>query len=175
MKFSLIKNWILSYLFLLSILEATNIVGDIRVCAIMVNFQEDDKESTTGNGQFLNNVEGIDCGEYHIDPPPHNSAYFRSQLKSVDSYFSTVSYNQFGININDSDVYPLSGVPYELGKPMSYYNPYNVTETTNTLLTDLFVASLELAYSTDAIDYSQYDLIIIFHAGIGQDFSLLSF
>ena len=172
MKFSLIKNWILSYLFLLSILEATNIVGDIRVCAIMVEFQEDDKESTTGNGQFLNDVEGIDCGEYHIDTPPHNSAYFRSQLQSVDSYFSAVSYNQFGININDSDVYPLSDASYKLDKPMSYYNPYNATENLDTLLTDLFVSSLELAYSTDAIDYSLYDLIIIFHAGIGQDFSL---
>ena len=172
MKFSLIKNWILSCLFLLSILEATNIVGDIRVCAIMVEFQEDDKESTTGNGQFLNDVEGIDCGEYHIDTPPHNSAYFRSQLQSVDSYFSAVSYNQFGININDSDVYPLSDASYKLDKPMSYYNPYNATENLDTLLTDLFVSSLELAYSTDAIDYSLYDLIIIFHAGIGQDFSL---
>ena len=83
-----------------------------------------------------------------------------------------MSYNQFGINIDDSDVYPLSDASYKLDKPMSYYNPYNSTETTSTLLTDLFVASLELAYSTDAIDYSRYDLIIIFHAGIGQDFSL---
>ncbi len=172
MKFSLIKNWIFSFSFLLSIIEATNIVGDIRVCAIVVEFQEDDKESTTGNGQLLNNVEGIDCGEYHIDSPPHNNAYFRSQLQAVDSYFSSVSYNQFGINIDESDVYPLSDASYKLDKPMSYYNPYNVTENLDTLLTNLFVSSLELAYSTDAIDYSLYDLIIIFHAGIGQDFSL---
>ena len=104
----MIKNWIFSFLFLLSITEATSIVGDIRVCAIVVEFQEDDKESTTGNGQLLNYVEGIDCGEYHIDSPPHNNAYFRSQLRAVDSYFSSVSYNQFGINIDESDVYPLS-------------------------------------------------------------------
>ena len=53
----------------------------------MVSFEVDDKESTTGNGRFLDEIEGIDCGNYHVDPPPHNRSYFSSQLKSVDNYF----------------------------------------------------------------------------------------
>ena len=54
----------------------SEITGDLRVCALMVEFKEDNKQSTTGNGKFLNTIEGIDCESYHIDPPPHDSEYF---------------------------------------------------------------------------------------------------
>ena len=55
---------------------SAEISGNIRVCALMVSFQEDDKESTTGNGKFLSEIEGTDCEFYHVDPPPHDRAYF---------------------------------------------------------------------------------------------------
>ena len=40
------------------------ISGDIKVCAIRIEFISDSLESTTGNGKFLLNNEGIDCGQY---------------------------------------------------------------------------------------------------------------
>ena len=55
---------------------------------------------------------------------------------------------------------------------MSYYYPYNEENISEDRLVELFKESIETAYITDAIDYSNYDLIIVFHAGIGQDFSL---
>jgi len=138
----------------------------------MVSFQEDDKESTTGNGKFLSAIEGIDCGTYHIDPPPHDGMYFYSQLKAANNYFQSVSYGQFGINLSESDIYPGVSTSYELSQPMSYYYPYNEENISEDRLVELFKESIETAFITDAIDYSNYDLVIVFHAGIGQDFSL---
>ena len=172
MKFSLSRNWIFFFsCFLLSITSAET-SGELRICALMVSFQEDNKESTTGNGKFLSAVEGIDCGLYHIDPPPHDRAYFYSQLKAVNNYFQSVSYGQFGVDISQSDIYPLASTSYELLQPMSYYYPYNEENISEDRLVELFKESIETAYITGAIDYSNYDLIIVFHAGIGQDFSL---
>ncbi len=138
----------------------------------MVSFQVDDKESTTGDGRFLDEIEGIDCGNYHIDPPPHDRSYFSSQLKSVHNYFQSVSYDQFGIDLNESQIYPLSDTSYELSQEMSYYYPYNQEVIAEDRLVELFSESIEKAYLNDGVDYSNYDLIIVFHAGIGQDFSL---
>ena len=44
--------------------------------------------------------EGIDCGPYIIDPPPHDKNYFNSHLIAVNNYFSTVSHNAFGIDLD---------------------------------------------------------------------------
>ena len=112
----------------------------------MVSFQVDDKESTTGDGRFLDEVEGIDCGNYHVDPPPHDRSYFFSQLKSVHNYFQSVSYDQFGIDISESQIYPLSDTSYELSQEMSYYYPYNQEVIAEDRLVELFSESIEKAY-----------------------------
>ena len=39
-------------------------------------------------------------------------------------------------------------------------------------LTKLFKDTIEKSYEEDSIEFSDYDLVVIFHAGIGQDFSL---
>jgi len=170
-KYSYFNSWIFSLSCLLSFISA-DISGELRVCALMVEFQEDDKESTTGTGKFLNSIEGIDCGVYHIDPPPHDRNYFFSQLKAVNNYFQSVSYGQFGLDLVQSSIYPSESISYELSKSMSYYFPYNEENISEDRLVGLFKETLELAHSIDGIDYSDYDLIIVFHAGIGQDFSL---
>jgi len=151
---------------------SAEISGNIRVCALMVSFQEDDKESTTGNGKFLSEIEGTDCEFYHVDPPPHDRAYFYSQLKAVNNYFQSVSYGNFGIDLVQSNIYPLASGSYELQQPMSYYYPYDEQESSEDRLVELFKESIEIAYSMDGIDYDIYDIIVVFHAGIGQDFAL---
>ena len=165
------KNWIILFSCFLSIIKS-EISGELKICALMVSFQVDDKESTTGDGRFLDEIEGIDCGNYHIDPPPHDRSYFSSQLKSVHNYFQSVSYDRFGIDLSESQIYPLSDTSYELSQEMSYYYPYNQEVIAEDRLVELFNESIEKAYLIDGVDYSNYDLIIVFHAGIGQDFSL---
>ena len=82
----------------------------------MVEFKEDNKQSTTGNGKFLNTIEGIDCESYHIDPPPHDGEYFHSQLKAANSYFRSVSYDEFGIDtISPVEVVGSSAIGSSIG------------------------------------------------------------
>ena len=157
---------------LISILFAS-IDEPIRVCALRVSFAEDDFSSTTGNGDFLLLNEGIDCGIYTIDPPPHNKEYFESQLEAVHYYFNNISYGKFGLDIINSKVFPdNSESNYKLDNYMNYYNPYDNFELQEQRLTEFFRDALLKAYDEDQINFSDYDIIVIFHAGIGQDFSL---
>ena len=152
---------------------AGDIIGDYSICGIRVSFNEDDIASTTGNGHFLQQSSGIDCGGYTIDPPPHDKSYFQSQLKAVDAYYRSVSYGDFGIDLENSVIYPdaLQG-SYEMGYQMNYYHPYDQVDIQDERLTRLLQDALIAGYEKDNIDYSDFDLIVVFHAGIGQDFSL---
>ena len=138
----------------------------------MVEFQVDSTESTTGNGTFLQSIEGIDCDLYHIDAPPHNNSYFHSQLKAANNYFRSSSYGKFGLDMVSSSVMPLNNSTYTLPNEMSYYYPYNQDSLAEVRLVELYEQSLRVAYAIDGIDFSDYDLVLVFHAGIGQDFSL---
>jgi len=157
----------------LSSLSNATLNDSLRVCGIRVAFQEDNFASTTGNGTFLLESDGIDCDTYTLDPPPHDREYFESQLAAVHSYFDAVSYGKFGINLEGSHVYP-AGVneSYTLSQPMNYYNPYNEYDIQEKRLTELFRDAVTEAYTMDQINFSSYDLVVVFHAGIGQDFSL---
>ena len=157
----------------LSSLSNATLNDSLRVCVIRVAFQEDNFASTTGNGKFLLESDGIDCDNYTLDPPPHDRWYFESQLSAVHSYFDAVSYGKFGINLDESNVYP-AGVneSYTLSQPMNYYNPYNEYDIQEKRLTELFRDAVTEAYTMDQINFSSYDLVVVFHAGIGQDFSL---
>ncbi|MGY8763263.1 MAG: hypothetical protein ACKVLE_00870, partial [Fidelibacterota bacterium] len=151
----------------------SEITGDLRVCALRISFQVDDDESTTGNGQFLLESNGIDCDLYTIDPVPHDRSYFQSQLKAVNGYFNDVSYGKFGIDLELSSVYPIvENESYSLSNPMNFYNPYDQDEIQDERITNLFYDAVSKAYEEDQIDFSSYDLVVVFHAGIGQDFSL---
>ena len=167
---NLIRSLIL--LFLLSSSIKTEIIDEIRICALRVSFKEDSLQSTTGDGSFLKENLGIDCGAYTIDPPPHDKSYFQSQLLAVNNYFRSVSYGNFGINLDESTVYPIGkDDSFVLPNKMNYYNPYDSTEVQEKLITDLFYDALSIADS-NGINFENYDLIVVFHAGIGQDFSL---
>ena len=160
------------FLFLATISSAS-ITGPIRVCAVRVNFLEDNAPSTTGNGQFLMQSQGIDCGTYQIDPPPHNRSYFMSQIKALNNYLMNVSYGKLWIDITASSVFPNGeNNSYQLNHEMKYYNPYNQNDIQELRITELFKDALNAGYNVDQIAYSDYDVIIVFHAGIGQDFSL---
>ena len=94
-------------------------------------------------------------------------------MVAVHSYFDAVSYGKFGINLEESHVYP-AGVneSYTLSQPMNYYNPYDEYDIQEKRLTELFRDAITEAYAMDQINFSTYDLVVVFHAGIGQDFSL---
>jgi len=155
-----------SYLF-------ADVTGDISLCVLRVEFVEDEEESTSGNGTFLMTSIGIDCGDYTIDQIPHDKSYFESQLVALDAYFSDVSYGKFGIDLENSTVYPAGDTEsYTLPNSMNYYNPYNQDNIQEFRITTLFNDAVRQGYETNQINFSNYDLVVVFHAGIGQDFAL---
>ena len=172
MRWSLTSRSIIYCICLVPLLFAS-IVEPIRICAVRVSFIEDELNSTTGNGNFLFSNNGIDCGEYTIDRPPHDKDYFESQLEAVHAYYDNVSYGKFGLDISNSEVFPEDNDgSYQLDNVMRYYNPYDNYEIQEQRITELFRDALLKAYSQDQINFSEYDLIVVFHSGIGQDFSL---
>ena len=160
-------------LWMICIPLSAEITGDIVVNVIRVSFQNDNLDGTTGDGDFLYSTELDMCFEYTIDPLPHDKSYFVSQLKAVDNYFRAVSYGKFGLDLNNSRVYPDENQSsYVLSKTMDSYHPYGEDDIYEQRLTELFKEAVELAYTQDGFESSNEDLIVVIHAGIGQDFSL---
>ncbi len=150
-----------------------DIKGDIRIGAIRVEFQVDDSPGTSGNGTFLTSNDTIFCGKYTIDPPPHNRDYFLAQLHAIDNYYTRVSHGQLTVDIVQSNVFPSGSMDtYVLPNTMDYYQPYGEEDIHEERITHLFKDAVQIAFDTDGIDFSQFDLIVVFHAGVGQDFAL---
>lgn len=172
MKAILRRLFVVCMIFPLPIL-GSDITGDVKICAIRISFPVDITASTTGDGTFLSAAEYSECDAYPIDPPPHNKEYFWSQIKAVNAYFSEVSYDQFGIDLDSSAVFPASSMgSYQVENSMNYYHPYGLDEMHEFRITELAEDAIRAAWETDLVDFSSYDVVVIFHAGIGQDFSL---
>lgn len=167
-----LRRFFSACLFLYSIIQA-QVVGELSVCALRVSFKQDFTSSTTGYGSFLQTAEYSICGDYTIDPAPHDKDYFLSQLAAVDNYFRDVSYDQFGLDLDNSRIYPSGDTgSYSMTEEMYYYQPYDQVNLHEQKLAELARDAIEAAYSADSIDFSLFDLVVVFHAGIGQDFSL---
>ena len=152
---------------------SSNVIGQKKVICLRVEFQESESSGTTGDGHFLMNPDTT-CGTYIIDPPPHDRAYFQSHLIAVDNYFRNVSYQNFGIDLGQSEIFPeTNDQVYTLPNSMDYYNPYGISDTLKEeRLVTLFKDAIFVADSIDSIPFEDFDFVIVFHAGIGQDFSL---
>jgi M6 family metalloprotease-like protein len=138
---------------------------ELKICALRVSFQEDHNSLTTGNGLFLMDTTGVDS--FTIDPPPHNKSYFQDQIIAVKNYFLAASKGQLNIT---GDVFPLSqNESYHLSHEMNYYNPNTTNEENDRQLAQLLIDAVQLADSDTAINFSQYNIVTVFHAGVGKD------
>lgn len=137
----------------------------LRILAIRVDFQEDDNLLTTGNGKF----ELAPNAEKSIDVPPHGLTYFDHQLQALSSYFRSVSRSKL---ILEFDVYPKDPVAaYTVTDQMSFYVPAGDEALLDQRLAEFLEEAFEVADASGDIDFSLYDIFIIFHAGVGGDFS----
>ncbi|MDD5764899.1 MAG: T9SS type A sorting domain-containing protein [Candidatus Marinimicrobia bacterium] len=144
--------------------------NDLRICALRVSFQRDDNDATTGNGQFLASASPP-CTDMVVDPPPHTIAYFKDHIEAVSNYYSHASNGNVAIDFVNSDVYPtIDTVTYLVSHPMDYYNPFLEKDSIDLRLAQLFVEAVRLA-DVD-VNFSDYDVVVLFHAGVGQDFDL---
>ncbi len=150
-----------------SLFSASFIPDSMQVLAIRVEFQEDNASTTTGNGLFNLSQPS---GQFQIDPPPHNRSYFQDHLLFLKNYFLKVSDGKLIIN---GDVFPQEeNASYQLGQPMTFYNPNLSPQENNAGLASLFYDAIRKADEDSDIDFSRYDAFIVFHAGVGKDVNL---
>ncbi|MBU0528514.1 T9SS type A sorting domain-containing protein, partial [bacterium] len=152
---------------------------DLKILVLRVDFITDSYGGTTGNGKFLLSNQVSDCGNYTVDPPPHDKSYFESQFIALDSYFRSVSNGQFGIDLENSDIFPSDPESaYTMPDSMSYYHPFigDLSQEERDALyeeriVELFSDAITTAYQSDNIIFNQYDMVVVFHAGVSQDFA----
>jgi type 1 fimbria pilin len=147
------------------------ISNPIRICALRISFLPDDDETTTGTGQFLTTVVDHPCDEFVVDPAPHNRAYFQDHIRSLANYYQTVSDGKVNIDTLNSTVFPLTDdSSFQVGHAMAYYHPFLVEDSVDLRLSELLVDAVQAA--DPVVDFSQFDLVVVFHAGVGQDFAI---
>ena len=139
----------------------------IRILAIRVEFVEDNSANTTGNGKFDLSQP---AGPYQIDPPPHTKVYFEDHLLFLKNYYAKISAGRLLLN---GEVFPAADTQaFLLDQPMTHYNPNRTPEENNAGLARLFRDAVLKADEDPAIDFSRYQSLIIFHAGVGKDVDL---
>jgi M6 family metalloprotease-like protein len=139
----------------------------VRICALRVEFLEDQVTGTTGDGRM---GSGFDSALV-LDPLPHDRAYFEDHLRFLKHYYETVSGGH--LRFDTLAVYPENDTAvYRLDYPMWHYNHNDGNEDSlNRRLTELFVQSVRKADSA-GVPFSAFDAVLVFHAGVGKDFNV---
>lgn len=143
--------------------------GNVRLLALMVEFQPDDNRFTTGDGTF--NPTYLDTTDNIVlDPLPHDQKYFEAHLKFAKNYFEKQSSNKLQLD------YTVVPQVVRLDSMMAAYSPIGPDDSENFKLAHLVRDSWQKADETGALDginVASYDGFIIFHAGAGRDFNFL--
>ncbi len=173
MNLSSLSRWTIVLLLYALFPINTQLLGDLKIAVIRVSFPLQDYPGISGDGDFLYAAKPIECGDYTIDPPPHDRHYFQSHLIAVDSYYRSVSYGKYGIDLPNSTIFPSENESsYLINTSMNYYNEISQDDTHEKRITELLRDAVTQAYEADNIDFSQFDLITVIHPGVGQDFKL---
>ena len=137
----------------------------IKILAVMVNFTDDKDESTFGNGKF-GSIYTQNYGNTIIDPLPHDDQYFESHLQFAKNYFQKVSGGMSNIS------FTILPDTFSVSKPMRNYSP-ETNSSDFTLIASFAEEVWRIAdQNNPGFNFSDYDLFIIFHAGVGRDVTL---
>jgi len=140
----------------------------LKILAIMVDFQSDKYDATIGTGKFGSHYTK-DYQNTIIDPLPHNKSFFDDHLLFASNYFRKVSKGKLNIKYNTlPDVITLSGM-------MRDYSPVYKSKD-YTLLGNLSQEAWSIAAQKyPAFNFKDYDLFIIFHAGVSNSLTTGSY
>ncbi|MCU0364341.1 MAG: hypothetical protein MUE93_01535, partial [Ignavibacteriaceae bacterium] len=131
----------------------------------MVNFQEDADGTTSGNGKF-GTIYSQNYGSNILDPLPHDKKYFESHLEFVKNYFDKVSKGKLNIE------YTVLPDTFSVSDRMRNYSPDPGSDD----FTNVADFSVEAWTKADQLypgfSFNDYDVFLIFHAGVGRDISL---
>ena len=155
----------------------TSSTGTLNIVAVMVDFQKDNDQYTSGDGHFntsiidTNTSNPFNPKNVKIDPLPHNQSYFEAHLEFAKNYFQTVSNGKLTVN------YQVLPNIYHLAHTMSYYAPMGDNNAQDYKLAYLIRDTWTAVEQNGGFDSSSLNpnntVFIIFHAGSGRDFNFL--
>lgn len=151
-----------------------------RVLVLRVEFVEDDDPSTSGNGKmdFLGYGSAAD-GLYY--DPPHVKKYFTRQMQFLSNFYKSNSFGNLEIEYTVKPDHPTKS--YQLPHMMGYYSGFVRYDTESGFvyynvyamemgLVRILADAIASADFDPTVDFSEYDEIIIFHAGTLMQTSL---
>lgn len=148
----------------LSIPNYQKISDTLRILAVLVEFQEDNDATTIGNGKF-NSIYSQNYNSI-IDPLPHNANYFSAHLEFAKNYYKKISNGKQNIS------YSVVPQVITLSKTMKSYSP-PIKSNDFTSVAEMIKEVWQKADSiSPKINFSNYDLFFVFHAGAGREVSL---
>ncbi|MEW5798995.1 MAG: T9SS type A sorting domain-containing protein [Bacteroidota bacterium] len=134
--------------------------GDtLNILAVMVQFQTDTDDRSSGNGQFDLGASSAPI----IDAPPHDSAYFADHFLFAQNYFRKASNGKQHIKA------AVLGTVITLPKQMKEYAPINGNLPLAKMIEDVWKKADTLY---PGFPFATYDLFVVFHAGVGKDVDL---
>jgi hypothetical protein len=137
----------------------------LKILAVMVNFQEDKDEATFGNGRF-GSIYSKDYGLSILDPLPHNRQYFDAHLQFAKNYFEKVSNGKQKIS------YYVLPDTFSVSKTMRNYSPPSNSNDFTSLADFSKEVWTKAAEIYPDFNFKDYDIFLIFHAGVGRDITL---
>ncbi len=146
-------------------INSFNNSDSLKILAVMVEFQEDRYDATVGNGKF-GSVFTQEYGDTIIDPLPHDAQYFEDHLLFAKNYYKKVSKGKVNLS------YKVLPEVITVSKYMRDYVPeYNTDDFTPTGYFTKEVWEIADQKFTN-VNFSEYDLFIIFHAGVSAGIDL---
>ncbi|WP_069130331.1 T9SS-dependent M6-like inactivated metalloprotease [Rhodohalobacter halophilus] len=142
--------------------------GDLKILAVMVEFQPDENPYTSGNGTFDDGaVSYLENPGTNIDALPHNRQYFEAHLEFTKNYFQRMSDGKLII-----EYFVLPEI-VRLPKEMAEYSPIGPEpdlSILSELTKDVWESLSEVEVPNSFI--GENTAFVIFHAGIGRDIEL---
>ncbi len=134
---------------------------EIKIIAVRVEFVEDNDEATTGNGKFGSIYTKYKDSTKILDPLPFNKQYFEAHLAFAVNYYNYITNGQLKIN------YTLLDDIITTDKKMREYSPPVKSNNFSPMVN--LASEVWEKVASKGINLGEYDVFLIFHAGVGRD------
>jgi M6 family metalloprotease-like protein len=145
----------------------------LNVLVLRVEFVEDDDPSTTGNGKMDLVGFGTPLDGLFYDPP-HTKIFFDRQMQFLSNYYKVNSFGQCIVNWTVKPDKPVQC--YQLPHTMRYYSGFDRYDSETGYvyynvyamemgLVRILADAIAAADMDETVDFSDYDAVLVFHAG----------
>lgn len=144
--------------------------GNLKILAVMAEFQPDDNPYTSGDGTFNEgSIPYLEDPGTNVDALPHNRNYFEAHLEFVKNYYEKMSNDKL-----DIEYYVIPDI-ITLPKEMAAYSPLGPNpdlSILSELSKDVWESLADIGVDLPNSFAGENTAFVIFHAGIGRDIEL---